>query len=122
MNNDRKLPAYPLFIKDPNFSLWSVTDKLNDSNVQGWFGVEKKLYGFVKTDGKTYCFLGNAEDFKNCNVKKADQIAVEVTPFTTDYVFKVGEGTLKVSFVSPLPPDDLELLSLPGCYMRYDCR
>lgn len=25
MKNQRRLPAYPLFVKDPNFSLWCAT-------------------------------------------------------------------------------------------------
>lgn len=119
MNNDRKLPAYPLFIKDPNFSLWSTTDNLNESNIKSWFGAEKKIYGFIKTDGETYCFMGNAEDYINCGVKKAEQTSVEVTAFTTDYEFTAGKVKLKLSFVSPLPLNDLQLLSMPVCYMKY---
>lgn len=119
MNNKRKLPAYPLFIKDPNFSLWSTTDNLNESNIKSWFGAEKKIYGFIKTNGETYCFMGNAEDYKNCGVKKAEQTAVEVTAFTTDYEFKAGNAKLKLSFVSPLPLSDLQLLSMPVCFIKY---
>ena len=46
MSNKRILPAYPLFVKDPNFSLWSVTEELNKSHVQSWWGAEKRIYGF----------------------------------------------------------------------------
>lgn len=120
MKNERQLPAYPLFVKDPNYSLWSVTDELNKSNIQSWWGEEKKLYGFLKTQGKTYCFLGNGADFFNCNVQNAEQIGLDVTAFTTNYVFKAGETVLKVRFVSPLPPDDPSLVSLPVCYLEYE--
>ena len=119
-NNDRKLPAYPLFVKDPNFSLWTTAEELNSVNVTSWYGAEKKIYGFIKTNGKTYCFLGNAADFKNCGVKKAEQLHIGVTAFTTDYEFKAENACLKVSFVSPLLPDDLNLLSMPVCYMNYE--
>lgn len=122
MNNERKLPAYPLFIKDPNFSLWSATDNLNGSNIKSWFGAEKKICGFVKTDGQTYCFMGNAEDYTNCGVKKAKQTAVEITAFTTDYEFVAGKVNLKLRFVSPLPLNDLRLLSMPVCYMKYSIK
>lgn len=120
MANERILPAYPLFVKDPNFSLWSVTDELNESNVQSWWGEEKKIYGFIKTKGKTYCFLGGGADFENCGVINAKQVALGVTAFTTDYEFQAGDTVLKIKFVSPLPPDDPELLSLPVCYMEYE--
>ena len=51
-NNERKLPAYPLFVKDPNFSLWTTAEELNSVNVTSWYGAEKKIYGFIKTNGK----------------------------------------------------------------------
>ena len=120
MENKRILPAYPLFVKDPNFSLWSVTEELNESNVQSWWGEEKRIYGFIKTEGKTYCFLGNGADFENCGVINAKQISLGVTAFTTDYEFQAGNTTLKIKFVSPLPPDEPELVSLPVCYTEYE--
>lgn len=119
-NNERKLPVYPLFVKDPNFSLWTTAEELNSINVTSWYGAEKKIYGFIKTNGETYCFLGNWEDFKNCGVKKAEQLHVNVTAFTTDYEFKAGNVILKVRFVSPLLLNDLNLLSMPVCYMDYE--
>ena len=120
MENKRILPAYPLFVKDPNFSLWSVTEELNKSNVQSWWGEEKRIYGFIKTEGKSYCFLGNGADFENCGVINAKQISLGVTAFTTDYEFQAGNTTLKIRFVSPLPPDEPELISLPVCYTEYE--
>lgn len=113
----RVLPAYPLFIKDPNFSIWSYTEQLNGENVKTWFGEEKHLYGFVKIEGKTYCFLGNAADL---GVEKAEQTDLSVSAFATKYSFACGSAKLNVSFVSPLPLNDLDLLSLPVCYMEYE--
>lgn len=43
-----------------------------------------------------------------------------MTAFSTDYEFTAGHTKLKLRFVSPLPPDDLELLSMPVCYMEYE--
>ncbi|MBQ8685547.1 MAG: DUF4965 domain-containing protein [Clostridia bacterium] len=120
MANERKLPAYPIFTKDPNFSLWSTTDILNESNLQSWFGETKRVYGLVRIDGETYCFLGDCNDLLAYNVKKAKQTAVDITAFTTDYRFQVGEATLAIRFVSPLPLNDLSLLSMPVCYMQYE--
>lgn len=115
----RILPAYPLFVKDPYFSLWSVSERLNASDTQSWWGTEKRLYGFIRTGGETYCFLGRAEAFAPCGVKAAEQLSLSVTAYTTDYRFRAGETILNVRFVSPLPPSDPELLSLPVCYMEY---
>ncbi len=117
---ERILPAYPLFVKDPNFSLWGVSENLNESNVQSWWGAEKKIYGFIRTEGETYCFLGNGADFKNCGVQNAHQTSLAVSSFSTDYEFTAGNVRLKVRFVSPLSPEDLSLLALPVCYMEYE--
>lgn len=119
MKLKRKLPAYPIFLKDPNFSLWSVTERLNAANLQTWYGEEKKIYGFIKTDGKIYCFMGDAAKWYGC-VKNAEQTYINVTAFSTECEFEVGSAKLKVRFVSPLPPDDLALLSMPVCYMEYE--
>ena len=117
---ERVLPAYPLFVKDPNFSIWSATEILNSQEVQAWFGEKKKVYGFVKTKGKTYCFMGDALRFEKEGVLPAIQTKLSITAFSTDYEFSCGETVVKLRFVSPLPLTDLELLSMPVCYLDYE--
>ena len=116
----RILPSYPLFIKDPNFSLWSPSEVLNQTEVQTWYKQEKQIYGFVKTGRKTYCFMGDSAKFVSYGVLPAKQTDLKITAFTTDYTFRIGKGQLKVSFVSPLPLNDLTLLSLPVTYLKYE--
>ena len=115
MNNSRKLPSYPLFVKDPYFSVWSATEILNSANPTFWYGQERKIYGFIKIDGVPYEFLGNSG-----LTQKIEQKSIDVTSFTTDYTFVKDDVTLKVSFVSPLPLDDMDTLSCPVCYMNYE--
>lgn len=117
---ERILPSYPLFVKDPNFSIWSATEILNSQEVEAWFGEKKKIYGFIKTKGKTYCFLGDASRFGKEDVLTATQTKLSITAFSTDYEFLCGETVLKLRFVSPLPLTDLLLLSMPVCYMDYE--
>lgn len=114
--NERILPSYPIFVKDPYFSLWSGTEELNGKSLETWYGAEKDFYGFFRSDGETYCFLGVPPE----NTKKAKQISLNVSAFSTDYEFECGKAKLKVRFVSPLPPDNLEILSMPVCYMEYE--
>lgn len=117
---ERILPSYPLFIKDPNFSIWMATEELNSQNTQTWYGETKNIYGFLKTKDERYCFMGDAKKFHPFQVKKAKQTKLNVTAFATEYEFLCGKTTLKLRFVSPLPLNDLELLSMPVCYMQYE--
>ena len=112
---ERILPAYPLWIIDPMFSVWAKTDALNGGDTMFWTGQEKRASGFVRYNGKTYCFMGRRD-----GAIPLEQTAVRVTAFSTEYEFR-GEGfTLKVGFVSPLLPDDLRVLSCPVCYTEYE--
>ena len=110
----RILPAYPLWIIDPNFSVWSPCNGLNGGDTIFWTGLVRRTYGFVRANGKTYCFMGKRE-----GAEPLKQTDVSISAFGTKYEFKAKEFTLKVNFVSPLFPDDLKLLSCPVCYTEY---
>lgn len=111
---DRQLPAYPLFVKDPYFSLWAQTEQLNEKDVIFWTGTEKRLVGYLRVGNELYRFLGSGEG------RKAEQTELSLTAFTTDYRFCAEGVTLRLSFVSPLLPNDPSLLSRPVCYVNYE--
>ena len=113
----RLLPAYPLWIVDPLFSVWSPSDELAAADTQFWTGKEKKAYGFVRYGEKTYCFMGRME-----GAEPLVQTDVRVSAFATEYDFTAEAFELKVRFVSPLLPDDLQLMSCPVCYTEYEIR
>lgn len=111
----RLLPAYPLFVKDPYFSIWAQAERLNEKDVIFWTGIQKKIYGYIRVNGKNYCFLGDDKSFE-----QAEQQDLSINSFTTDYKFAAGGVQLRLSFVSPLPPNNLKLLSCPVCYVQYE--
>ena len=41
---NRIMPAYPLFVKDPNFSLWSVTEENFAAQISKVGGVRKRRF------------------------------------------------------------------------------
>src|SRR6187549_4160848 len=53
-----KAPAYPLVVHDPYFSIWSFTDKLNESTTKNWTGKDHSLIGLLSVDSKLFKFLG----------------------------------------------------------------
>lgn len=110
----RLLPAYPLFVKDPYFSVWSSADDLNSEDTVLWTGKQQKTYGIITANNQSYCFLGNAK-----NVEKLTQTGVSVSVFRTRYFFTCADFDLEVSFFSPLPINDYEILSCPVCYFEY---
>lgn len=111
---NRKLPAYPLWIIDPLFSVWSTSDDLNGGNTSFWAGASHRAYGFIRYNGKTYSFLG-----KMGGVTPLKQVDVTITAFSTDYLFTSEEFDLQVKFLSPLLPNDLKIESCPVCYTEY---
>ena len=113
--NKRLLPAYPLFVNNPYFSIWSNSDELNKGDTIFWNGLTKKTYGIVNVDGKSYCFLGKLD---NCISLK--QTNIKLGLFSTDYEFECDDFILNISFISPTLLTDLSLMSRPVCYFRYN--
>ena len=60
-NAKLRAPAVPLITSDPYLSIWSATDKLNDSNTSHWTGKSNPLIGVARVDGISYRFMGMEE-------------------------------------------------------------
>ena len=56
-----RLPAVPIVVNDPYFSIWSPYDNLTEGNTRLWTGDEKPLEGLLRVDGTTYRFMGDKE-------------------------------------------------------------
>jgi len=110
-----RMPAYPLITHNPYFSIWSNTDKLNESVTRHWTGKEQSLLGIIRVDDKYYRFMGG----EAAGVLIAEQTAVNVSATQTTYTFTCGAANLQVRFTSPLVITDLDLLSCPVSYISY---
>mgnify|MGYP002520557843 CR=1 FL=1 len=120
------LPLYPLFVKDPYFSLW-IEKREKRLFVKTWWGEEKSVYGYLKVaspaapdgdkthaKGKIYSFFGEGVYGTPMNAEIVGFDAVSTTVrFSADGV------KLTLRFVSALPLDRLDVLSCPVCEINY---
>ncbi len=110
-------PATPLVVFDPYLSIWSMSDKLTDTNTKHWTGTEQALGGLVRIDGRTYRFMGTRP---RRSVPALPQLSLRVLPTHTSYTFG-GDGIqLVVTFFTPSFPDDVDVLARPVTYLNWD--
>ena len=109
-----KLPSYPVITVDPFFSIWSRSDKLNESDTVLWCGIKKPVKGTVTVDGVTYRFLGAG------NEEKIPQVKTEILPYISEYTFENDKIKLIMKTWAPLLLDDFHLLSTPVAYFDFE--
>lgn len=110
----RKLPSYPLFVKDPFFQLWMPDEEISDFNAKFYTDKEIPLIGLIKHKDSLYRFVGKEIG------EKMDVVNIELTATTTIFELKNDLFKIKLYFISPLLLDDLKLLSNPTCILRYE--
>jgi hypothetical protein len=109
-------PATPLVACDPYFSIWSPGGELAAVDTTHWTGKPHRLISLVRIDGKPFRLMGTFP----ANVPALEQTGLTVTPTQSIYEF-VGEGVdLKLTFTTPLIPDDIDTLSRPITYLTYE--
>lgn len=108
MENVTRLPAIPLFVNDPYFSVWSPYDYLTDGETIHWSGAIKPMYGKLEIDGTWYRFLGKGKE------KALSTISQSVLPTRTVCVMEGGGVRLELTFCTPMLPGDYDLISTPA--------
>ncbi|MBQ8763000.1 MAG: DUF4965 domain-containing protein [Clostridia bacterium] len=108
-----RAPAVPLITVDPYFSVWSSDCALNVSATEHWTGKENSIIGTVNIDGEKFLFLGYHKD-----IHKIRQVSLDIDALSTTAVFENDKITFKTKFLTPLLPDDLNLLTRPVSYLE----
>ncbi len=114
MTNMMRLPAVPLVVNDPYFSIWSAYDRLTDGDTTHWAGSRKRLYGEARVNGKPCRFLGAGE------APAAEQTEAVVTATRSRFRFAAPGAEFAVTFETPMLPEDMELFSTPVTCVRFE--
>ena len=111
-------PAVPLVACDPYFSIWSPADRLTDAATVHWTRAKQRLTSLVRIDGKAYRLMGD----ESADVPALEQTSLEVLPTRAIYQFVGGGIDLRLTFMTPALPEDLDLLAWPVTYLTWTAR
>jgi len=106
-------PSVPLVTHDPYFSIWSPSDKLGDTWPVHWTGRAQALSALIRIDGQSFRVMGRAP----WGTAAMTQTSLEVFPTRTVYTFAQAGIELTLTFLCPLLPSDLDVLSRPLTYI-----
>lgn len=109
-------PAVPLVVHDPYFSIWSFSDELAGDWPRHWTGAIHGLSSMIRVDGTTYRLMGRELH----DAPAMRQTGLEVTPLRSIYDFEEGGVHVRLTFTSPLLPEDLELVGRPVTYLTWE--
>lgn len=115
---DFRPPAVPLIAHDPYFSIWSMSDHLNDAPTKHWTGTVQSLSSLVRVDGKTYRIMGTQPR----SAPALRQTHVEVLPTHTIYSFEGAGIAVTLTFFTPALVRDMDVLSRPATYLTWSAK
>jgi hypothetical protein len=111
-----RAPALPLLVQTPYLHVWCPADRLTDDSPRLWNGQVKGMAGLLRIDGQPLRFLG----LPGASVPAMRQTAVRVFPTRSEFEFAHEDVRLRVEFLTPTDPRDLDLLSLPAGFVRVE--
>jgi len=111
-------PSVPLVACDPYFSIWSLADKLTDTDTVHWTGKRQPLRSVLRIDGQDYRVMGAGSVEEQVLAQKS----LTVLPTRTLYTFEGAGVALTLTFMTPVLPEDLMVYSRPVTYVSYEFR
>ena len=91
-----RLPAIPLIVNDPYFSIWCAADRLTDAPTTHWAGAQKPITGTAEIDGTAWRFLGAGR------APAMETTALTVTPMSTRSTLAAAGVAVGIRFTTPL--------------------
>jgi hypothetical protein len=113
-----RVPAVPLVVHDPYFSIWSPSDKLAESWPRHWTGSVHALCGMVRIDGKAFRIMG----IEPKDMPVMEQVSMKVLPTQTLYEFAADGVRVQLRFTTPMLPSDLDLVARPITYLTWQVK
>ena len=111
-------PAVPLVTCNPYFSVWSTADRLTYDATRHWTGAKQELHSLLRIDGKAWRIMGDTPR----DIQPMAQTGLKVMPTRTIYDFEGGGVHVTFTFLTPLLPSDLELMSWPVTFLSWKVR
>lgn len=118
-----KPTAVPLIACDPFFDVWAFENELTADHTRHWTGACQSLFGSIRIDGKVFRFMGKSRHsdlIYYAEIPALKQTGLEITPTASIYTFEHEACTLKITFMTPLLPHRLEVMSRPASYVFYE--
>ena len=115
---DYRPPAVPLVVHDPFLSIWSCADHLTGDVTRHWTHHAQPMGSMIRIDGQCYRLMGN----EPAQIPAMNQHGVTVLPTRTIYEFDGAPVSVKLSFVSPMLPNDIDVLSRPLSYITWEVK
>ncbi|MBQ6352135.1 MAG: DUF4965 domain-containing protein [Lentisphaeria bacterium] len=116
MNNASKLraPAVPLVVHDPFFSYWLPSENATAVFPSHWTGTSARWDGEARIDGKPYIFLGCGI---SVTAERLKDHTIDIYPTRTVITYKTAEVRMRVTYLTPVLPHDLELMARSATYV-----
>jgi len=112
-----RVPAIPLVVHSPYFSVWSFHDQLTGGPTTHWTGTSQHLIGVIRIDGKSWRFMGEDD-----GLPPLPQVSRQIWPTHVIYRFAGSGVQLTATFFTPDLPQDLDVLSRPVSYLNWKVR